>query len=347
MKYSRVVIESIGYELAPVVVTSEELEDRLKPLYDKLHIPLGQVESLTGIFERRWWEPEFPLSQGAIAAANKAIKNSNVKPDQIGILIYAGVCRESFEPATACRVAAGLGLSSETVIYDISNACLGVMNGIIDIANRIELGEIKAGLVVSCESAREIIDVTIDRMLKESDIKMFSSSFATLTGGSGAVAVLLTDGTFLDHERKRLLGGVALSASEHYDLCRWHVASGSSATDAQFMRTDSVSVLKYGVELGAKTWDKFLKKMDWTSEQIDKVICHQVGASHQDTILKTLNIPVEKDFTTYGVLGNMGTVSLLLTAAVADERGVLQEGDRVGFLGIGSGLNCIMLGWNW
>jgi len=79
----------------------------------------------------------------------------------------------------------------------------------------------------------------------------------------------------------------------------------------------------------------------------DKVICHQVGASHRDSILKTLGIAEEKDFSTYPYLGNMGTVSLPLTAALAEEREFLRPGDRVGFLGIGSGLNCLMLGVEW
>ena len=43
----------------------------------------------------------------------------------------------------------------------------------------------------------------------------------------------------------------------------------------------------------------------------------------------------------------MGTVSLPLTAALAEERGILLPGDRVGLLGIGSGLNCLMLGVQW
>ena len=60
-----------------------------------------------------------------------------------------------------------------------------------------------------------------------------------------------------------------------------------------------------------------------------------------------LGIPLEKDFSTFPYLGNMGTVSLPLTAALAEERGFLRPGDRVGFLGIGSGLNCMMLGLDW
>ena len=74
------------------------------------------------------------------------------------------------------------------------------------------------------------------------------------------------------------------------------------------------------------------------------MICHQVGAGHRDAVLKALGIPPEKDFSTFEFLGNIGTVSLPLTAALAEEREFLRPGDRVGFLGIGSGLNCLMLG---
>ena len=68
---------------------------------------------------------------------------------------------------------------------------------------------------------------------------------------------------------------------------------------------------------------------------------------HRDTILKSLGIAAHKDFSTFEYLGNIGTVSLPLTAALAEEREHLRPGDRVGFLGIGSGLNCMMLGLKW
>ncbi|MEE8424183.1 MAG: 3-oxoacyl-ACP synthase III, partial [Elusimicrobiota bacterium] len=161
MKYSKVYLDSIGYDLGTVVVSTAELEGRLKPVYDALHIPEGQLESLTGIRERRWWEEGAALSDGAAEAARKALETSGVSPRDIGALIYAGVCREQFEPATACRVAHEIGIGRSTAVYDLSNACLGVLNGILDIANRIELGQIRAGMVVSCESAREINDIMI------------------------------------------------------------------------------------------------------------------------------------------------------------------------------------------
>jgi len=399
MKYTNVHMESIGYELPPMVVTSGDLEARLAPMYDKLHIAPGQLEALTGISERRWWEEGHMLSDGAATAARKAIEQSNVEAKYIETLIYSGVCRENFEPATACAVAAQLGVSPDANVYDISNACLGVLNGIIDIANRIELKQIRAGMVVSCETSREIIEIMINRMLEEKTMDMFTKSLATMTGGSGAAAVLLTDGSFENSNSHRLLGGVTKAAPEHHKLCRWGitlspVALGElmfspdkllSAIDqvtepeaipsaikeimssekippalanimpteklpaalTEFMATDSVAVLKHGAKLGVRTWGAFLGKMGWARDQVDKVICHQVGEGHRDTILKELGIAPEKDFSTYKYLGNIGTVSLPITAAIAEQRKFLQPGDRVSFLGIGSGLNCLMLGWEW
>ncbi|MBI3828687.1 MAG: 3-oxoacyl-ACP synthase III [Planctomycetes bacterium] len=350
MKYTKVFMDAIGYELAPVVVTSSEIEERLRPLYQKLHIPHGQLETLTGITERRWWAPGTPLSQGATTAARKALAKSGVPADRVETLIYAGVCRENFEPATACSVASGLSVAQNCNVYDVSNACLGVLNGIIDVANRIELGQIRAGVVVSCETAREIVDLTIDKMLANPTMDSFKDSLATLTGGSGAVALVLTDGSFKSPRSRRLLGGVTQTAPQHHGLCRWGLSpslAGDPAALIQMMVTDSVSVLKHGVDLGRRTWYTFLQTLGLSPEQINKVICHQVGGMHRETILKALGLAVEKDFSTFEYLGNIGTVSLPLTAALAEEREFLRRGDRVGFLGIGSGLNCLMLGWEW
>ena len=337
MRYQKVFLSTLAYELAPNVVTSQALEKRVEPVYQKLHFPLGQLEALTGIRERRWWDPGFKLTEGATRAAKKALAKSGVPASALGALIYTGVCRDAAEPATACAVAADVGVAPDCAVYDLSNACLGVLSGMIDVANRIELGQIKAGMVVSCESAREINESMIAAMLAQPAMEKFKLSIATLTGGSGAVAALLTDGS-IGAKGPRLRGGVAQAAPEHWDLCRW---------EGDFMRTDAPAVLKNGVELARGTWRKFTAELGWSSASIDKTICHQVGGPHRAAVLAAFGVPAERDFATYEYLGNIGTVSLPLTAALADERGFLNPGDTVGFLGIGSGLNCMMLGWEW
>ncbi|MFM1802167.1 MAG: hypothetical protein RJA81_1519, partial [Planctomycetota bacterium] len=104
---------------------------------------------------------------------------------------------------------------------------------------------------------------------------------------------------------------------------------------------------RHGVDLGLQTWQSFLETVGWAREDVDRVICHQIGSAHRETILKTLGIEANRDFSTFPFLGNIGTVSVPLTAAMAAERGFLKSGDKVGLLGIGSGLNCMMLGLEW
>jgi 3-oxoacyl-[acyl-carrier-protein] synthase-3 len=346
MNYTRVSIASFGYMLPPNVVSSEDLEQRLAPMYAALKIQKGQLEAITGIRERRYWDPGFQLHQGAAQAGRKAIETSGISPDRIGMLIYAAVCRENLEPASACAVAEALGLSPECLIYDVSNACLGVLNGMVNVANAIELGQVRAGLVVACESAREIVDLTIERLNREKRMEVLRKTVATLTGGSGAVAVLLTD-TEMISGGHRLAGGVARSAPEHHRLCVWGPDTGIPGSTFHMAETDSVKVLQNGVALGIDTFREFRRKLALAEGQPDKVICHQVGATHQRTILDAIGLPPERDFTTFRHLGNIGTVSLPITAAIAEEHGFLAAGDMVGFLGIGSGLNCLMLGIDW
>jgi acyl-CoA:acyl-CoA alkyltransferase len=347
-KYQRVFLSALGYELGPVVVTTAELEERLAPAYSRLNLQPGQLEAWTGIAERRWWQPNTPLSQGATAAARKALAKAGLSASDLGALLYCGVCRENFEPATACAVADGIGLRGGAFVYDLSNACLGVLNGMIEVANRIELGQIRAGLVVSCESAREINEIALARMLNGTGgMAEFAPALATFTGGSGAVAVLLTDGSFPGLATHRLLGAVSETAPEFHELCEWGMRPKEDGHFEQFMFTDAVAVLKNGTALGTKTWAEFCKCMSWTPETVDRVICHQVGSMHQDAFLKFTSIPRAKDFSTFRYLGNMGTAALPVTAAIADERGVLKSGQRTAFLGIGSGLTCLMMGLEW
>ena len=346
MRYANVNIAAIGYELAPNVVTAEDIETRLAPLYKALHLKPGQLEQLTGIQESRYWDQDFKLSQGAILAGCKAIDKAGIDAGQIDMLVYGAVCRENLEPATACAVADGLGIGSKAQVYDISNACLGMLNGMVQVSNAIALGQIRAGLVVSCESCRQIVDSTIERMLTAGSMDVFKHCVATMTGGSGAAAVLLTDGS-IDHRGHRLLGGVIRNAVEHHRLCTWGPDTGIPSSAPHVMNTDSVGVLQNGVILGRETFRDLRRELGWREEQPDKVVCHQVGTAHQSAILGAIGLPPEKDFSTFRYLGNIGTVSIIVTAAIADERGFLQSGDQVAFLGIGSGLNCLMLGAEW
>ena len=110
---------------------------------------------------------------------------------------------------------------------------------------------------------------------------------------------MLSDGSFSRTVGHRLLGGVTRNASAFHGLCRWGIEETGPPGRYQFQQftsTDASAVLTHGIELGIQTWHAFLDRMGWTASQVDKVICHQVGSAHRETILKALWDPGVEGF---------------------------------------------------
>ena len=170
MDYQHVCLEALGYSIPDEVITSDDIERRLAPLYSRLRLPEGRLELMSGIRERRLWPRGMRPSDASIESGKKAIALAGIDPAGIGCLIHGSVCRDQLEPATACRVHDALGLLQECLVYDVSNACLGMLNGMLQVANLIELGQIKAGLVVGTEDSRALLESTIDELNRDKSL---------------------------------------------------------------------------------------------------------------------------------------------------------------------------------
>src|SRR5688572_14395993 len=202
----------MGWDLGPEVWSSSLLEDRLAPLYQRIGLHQGRLELMTGIRERRFWPEPIAPSTIAARAGKMALDRSGIDPARIGCVIHAGVCRDFVEPATANLVHEALGLPSGEV-FDLSNACLGVMSGVAILADKIELGRIEAGLVVAGENGKSLVEATIASLLSDPTVtrKSIKDSFASLTIGSGAAAMVVARSDLI--EGHRLLGAVVRSAT--------------------------------------------------------------------------------------------------------------------------------------
>lgn len=348
MRYQRVCIESFGYTLPEEIVTTDQIERQLAPLYKRLRLPHGRLELMTGIAERRFWPPDTLPSDRSVESGNKAIAASGIDRRHIGALIHASVCRDHLEPATACRVHHLLRLPPQCVIYDVSNACLGLLNGMVQIANMIELGQIRAGLVVGTESARHLVEHTIESLNAATGLsrRQIKTAIASLTIGSGSCAVLLVDRE-LSRTGNRLMAAVARTHSQNHGLCHSGQDEAVAGGMKPLMETDSEQLMHEGIRTGAETFPDFLAEAGWTRPQIDRTFCHQVGATHRKLMLEALGVEEHLDFATVQYLGNTGSVALPITMAVALEQGVVRRDERVAMLGIGSGINCLMIGAHW
>jgi 3-oxoacyl-[acyl-carrier-protein] synthase-3 len=346
MLFEHVRIEALAHVIPERVVRSDEIEARLAPIYARLKLSSGRIELMSGIRERRFFEPGTRPSAAAARAGALALDESGIARDRVGCLIHASVCRDFLEPSTASVVHHRLELGEHCSAFDLSNACLGFANAMTVIGAMIERGEIEAGLVVAAEDGGPLVEATIRALCEDERAgrRELKRAHASLTIGSGAAAVVLARDSVSSSgssSRKRLLGGVALADTQHHVLCQGDVADGF---DGPLMETDSESLMQAGNALAARTWERFLAELGWRAGEVDRIVTHQVGVAHRKLLLSTLELDFERDFPTVETLGNVGSVSLPLSLSLALERGFVRDGHKVAMLGIGSGLHCLMLG---
>lgn len=347
MRFTNVCLESIGAEIPSEVWSSQQIEERLRPLYQRLKLPEGRLELMSGIGERRVWAPGTLPSGPSIQSGQLAIEAAGIDRSRIGCLIHASVCRDFLEPATASRVHHGLQLSSRCWVYDVSNACLGLINGAVQIAQLIELGAIEAGIVVGTENSRPLLEQTIDALNQDTSLtrKSVKPAFASLTIGSGSCAWLLVHRRHSQHGTP-LEVAIAEARTEFHDLCMSDQDSAGAGMQP-LMDTDSEKLMAEGITTGQLAFERLLEESGWDRQQIDRTICHQVGIRHRSGMLAAMGLETARDSITFPVLGNTGSVALPLTLAAAASAGELNAGDRVAMLGIGSGINSVMLAATW
>lgn len=344
MRFQHTCIESLASALPEEILSSTEIEKRLSPLYERLRLPEGRLELMTGIKERRIWPESTQPSDASAAAGKAALAKSSINADQVELFIHSAVCRDMLEPATAAFAHHKIGLPATAQIFDVSNACLGFLNSLTIAANMIESGQIKCALIVSGENSRPLVEETINTLntanLDRNGIKPY---FANLTIGSGAVGAVVCHEDLVKGAKHRLVGGVARAATAHSELCQ----GDTHGADALAMQTDSEALLIAGVGLARETWSDFTTETGWNEPEINRFICHQVGSIHRRKLYAALGLDLAKDFSTFETLGNTGSVALPVTLANAIDQNEIGEGTKVGLLGIGSGLNCLMLALEW
>jgi len=349
MRFNSVCLASIGYLVPEVEITSDWIEDELSAQYQRLKLPTGRLEGMSGIRSRRIWSDGVRLSDCSVASCRLALEASGVPAGEVGCLIHASVCREFLEPATACRVHHLLGLPPKSWVYDVSNACLGVLNGAAQIAQLIQSGCIQAGLVVGTEDSRGLLKATLNQLKNDSQLtrQSIKPAFASLTIGSGSCAWLLVNSKWYSErfgkQGSQIQAAVAIARTEHHGLCQSDTdQAGSSMLPT--MNTDSEMLLEAGLSTGREAFLELLSELGWENTDVQRSVCHQVGATHRRRILETLKLEPENDFATFTEWGNTGSVALPIALGQSIENGFWNNHSQGALLGIGSGVNSLMMG---
>ena len=124
----------------------------------------------------------------------------------------------------------------------------------------------------------------------------------------------------------RIIRGISRAATQHHELC---------IGDLNGMRTDARGLMLAGVALSRDAWMECRDEYAWGDLQ--HYIMHQVSNVHTKAIVEALEIDPERVPLTFPEYGNIGPASVPTTLAVHAKN--ITQGERVGLLGIGSGLN--------
>lgn len=333
-RYANTAILTVSTADATEVVTSADLDERLAETYRQVRLRPGQLERLVGVRERRWWPEGMTFVDGAAMAGAKAISESGIDPADIGVMINTSVSRLHLEPSTATAVHHALGLPSSCLNFDVTNACLGFVNGMGLAGAMIDAGMVDYALVVDGEDARTVQEHTIATLTRPgTTARDVASQFATLTLGSGAAAMVL--GRADRHpEGHRLVASVSRAATEHHELC---------VGDNDGMYTDLKGLLDAGLQLSEDLWAEASAEFDWAA--MSRYVIHQVSQVHTNAVCERLGIDPDLVPRTFPERGNIGPASVPIT--LAGEVDDLVDGDRVLLMGIGSGLNasCLEIAW--
>lgn len=339
MRFENVMIESVAYELATETITSADIEEQISGTLERIGVGRGMLETVSGVTERRFWKPGTQPSEVATIAAHKAIEIAGIDPGNIGCLISTSVMKDYIEPSVACLIHGNLKLPASCINYDIGNACLGFVTGMVNVATMIDARIVDHALVVAGEANRALLTATIERLKSPAaGTSDLMANLATLTMGEGAVAMILShqDVSKSGHKIKE---AISLAATEHSRLC---------VAKDDFLYAIPRRLMIAGVALMTDTWMLAEKTFeDWKDENIDLYVPHQVSSHNTDAVIRAIGATKEKFKLTFPTLGNTGSAGLPMALALAAEEKRIQAGSRVCLMGIGSGLNSAVMSIDW
>ncbi|PPE85052.1 3-oxoacyl-ACP synthase III, partial [Streptococcus agalactiae] len=114
------------------------------------------------------------------------------------LLVNTSVTRATLEPSVAVRIHHLMGLPTSATNFDITNACLGFVNGLMLASTLVDAGQIDYAVVVAAEDASKVQAATVANLHAETTHRgNFMEQFASLTLGSGAAAAVV--GRIEDH----------------------------------------------------------------------------------------------------------------------------------------------------
>ncbi|RJP55315.1 MAG: ketoacyl-ACP synthase III [Anaerolineaceae bacterium] len=284
------------------------------------------IRERTGIRERRIARAtDFPSTLGT-SAALKALSVANLKPTDLDLIICSTSTPEHLFPATACLIQDQLG-ATKAGAFDLLAACTGFIYAINMAAQSIRSGAIKNALVIGTE--------TLSRFVNWEDRN------TCILFGDGAGAFVLQ----ASEKPGGILSAVMHSDGSGGDLLTLpaggsrHPATEATIREGQhYIYMDGREVFRFATKVMVQSTEEALKAAGLTKDDLKVIIPHQANFRIIDAAARGLKLPIDRFVINVERYGNTSTASIPIATVEAVEKGRLQAGDKVVFVGFGAGL---------
>ena len=257
-------------------------------------------------------------SQLASEAARRAIENSGIRPEEIGVILVATFTPDCYTPSVACMVQQQLGLQNiPLAAFDLNAACSGFVYGLTVAGGLLATMPNKAALVIGAEVISKVLDYT-DRV-------------TCILFGDGAGAVVLR------HDERAPFYSI-LRARGDDRIIRAPSVDLHDRQKPQLLRMNGKEVYQFAVETETSCIEEILEKAGCTLDSVKTVICHQANARIISSIAKKLNARPEQFIIRLSHTGNTSAASIPMVLDDMNRNGQLQRGDRLILTGFGGGL---------
>ena len=280
------------------------------------------IRTRTGICSRHIAENE-TTSVIAERAVAMAIKNADMTPQDIDLLIVATVTPDLTTPSTATLVAADLGFRPGVPAFDISAACSGFVYALTLADNMIRLGQAKTAVVVGAECLSKIVDWT-DR------------NTCVLFGDGAGAAVLRATAGKGDNTDVGVLSTCIFSDGHNAEFLK--TTGGISSTqNAGFVNMNGKEVFKHAVVSLAEAAETALKQAGVAKDQINWLVPHQANVRIIESVGERLGLEPEKVIVTLDHHGNTSAASIPLALSENTQNGRIKKGDVLVLTAMGAG----------
>jgi len=295
-----------------------------------------EITDKTGILERRFALPGVTSSDLCFAAAEKLIADLHIDKTEIDLLIFVSQTPDYRMPATSILLQNRLGLSMQTMAFDLTLGCSAFVYALSVVYSLMEKSGFRKALLLDGE--------TRSRVYSAKDRK------TAFLFGDGGVAAIIERG---EHFGESFFSLNADGSRE--DLIKVkaggyrYPSSAETVAEKVIDEHGNIRSDEHGYMEGADVFNFVLREIPPDIKRLeafsgisfstlDYYLFHQANDYMNGYLAKKLKLPVEKVPSCIARFGNTSSVSIPLTI-VSQLQGKLAEKKRAMLCGFGVGMS--------